>query len=86
MKARHLWHTRRGVYINFNESDVIAQTRSGLSLDIAQNELNQNIEQQANTIAPELTPWVPKLIKVERVGFTRNASNTPYIVAFQPNL
>lgn len=57
--------------MNFNEFDVIAR---------AQNEPNQYLEQHANTIAPELTPWVPKLIKVERVGFTRNASNTPYIV------
>lgn len=47
---------------------------------IAQSELYQYLEQQVSAIAPELTPLVPVPIRVERVGFTRNASNTPYIV------
>lgn len=42
---------------------------------IAQSELYQYLEQQVSAIAPELTPLVPVPIRVERVGFTRNASN-----------
>jgi hypothetical protein len=38
------------------------------------------LEQQINAIAPEIPALVPAPIKIERVGFTRNASNTPYIV------
>lgn len=59
-----------------NQSDVVAH---------AQIELNQYLGQQASVIAPELTPLVPAPIKVERVGFTRNASNTPYIVYWVAN-
>jgi hypothetical protein len=56
---------------------------------IAQAELNAYVEAQANAsaqgvvpraTAPELIPLVRVNIKVERVGFTSNASRTPYIV------
>lgn len=47
---------------------------------IAQFELNQYLESQVAAVAPKLKPLVPAKIRVERVGFTRNASNTPYIV------
>lgn len=38
------------------------------------------LEQRSNTFLPYLKPLVSKTIKVERVGFTRNASHTPYLV------
>ncbi len=67
--------------MHFNLSDETAYTRSGLSPDIAQAGLNQYLAQQVPLIALELPqPLVPVNIKVDRVGFTRNASNTPYIV------
>jgi hypothetical protein len=47
---------------------------------IASLELNAYLKAQANLIAPEFVPLVRVNIKVERVGFTRNASRTPYIV------
>ncbi len=47
---------------------------------IAQKNLYSYLEQQSSVLAPRLKPLVPKSILVERVGFTRNASNTPYIV------
>ncbi len=47
---------------------------------IASNELHCYLESQVKAITPELKPIVPTSIKVERVGFTRNASNTPYLV------
>jgi hypothetical protein len=47
---------------------------------IAQAELNAYLEDLANSIAPEFTPLVRANIKVERLGFTRNASRTPYMV------
>ena len=54
--------------------------RSGNSCDIcqrplAQTELNSYLEAQANAIAPKITPLVRSSI-----GFTRNASSTPYMV------
>lgn len=57
------------MYFNQSSSKAIAQT-----------DLNSYLAQQNNAIAPLLKPIVPKSITVERVGFTRNASNTPYIV------
>jgi len=36
--------------------------------------------QQVSGIASEIPALVPAAIQVERIGFTRNASNTPYIV------
>lgn len=33
-----------------------------------------------NAIVPQLKLKVPTFIEVERVGFTKNASNTPYLV------
>lgn len=47
---------------------------------IASQELIQHVETQANTIAPEISAIVPKLISVERIGVTRNSSSTPYLV------
>jgi hypothetical protein len=61
---------------------------------IAQAELNAYLEDLANSIAPEFTERMPAVvlspatlvplvranIKVERLGFTRNASRTPYMV------
>ncbi len=47
---------------------------------ITQIELNRYLEAQAQAIAPEHNPLVPVKIKVVRVGFTRNASKTPYAV------
>lgn len=55
----------------FNQSNPIA---------IAQRDLYSYLTRQSNAIAPLLKPIVPTSIEVERVGFTRNASNTPYIV------
>lgn len=57
-----------------------AWTLSGLSPDSAQFELTGYLDSPVNAIAPELKPIVPAKIRVERVGLTRNASNTPYIV------
>lgn len=49
--------------------------------EIAQTDpLYSYLTKQKLAIAPQLKPIVAKSIKVERVGFTRNASNTPYIV------
>lgn len=56
--------------MNFNSIDETV---------IAQAGLNHYI-QQSSLIAPEMKPLVSAQIKVERVGFTRNASNTPYLV------
>lgn len=52
---------------------------------IATAELNSYLEIPGGTsvvsrIVPNLTPIVPRAIVVERFGFTRNSSNTPYIV------
>lgn len=47
---------------------------------IATGELYSHLEQQVNAVAPEIPALVPVPIKMERVGFTRNASCTPYIV------
>lgn len=55
----------------FNQSNSFA---------IAFSELYSNLIQKNNPLAPLLKPIVPKSISVERVGFTKNASNTPYIV------
>lgn len=66
--------------MNFNSLDEAAYTRSGLSPDIAAADVNQHLEQLADAVAPELKPLVPAKITVERVSFTRNASNTPYVV------
>jgi hypothetical protein len=49
-------------------------------LAIATAEFYCYLEQQINASAPEIPALVPAPIKIERVGFTRNASNTPYIV------
>lgn len=50
-----------------------------------QFELNQYLKSQVAAVAPALKPLVPAKIRVERVGFTRNASNTPYIVYWANN-
>lgn len=47
---------------------------------IAQAELSSYLEAQVSATTPNLLVLVPTKIKVERVGFTRNASNTPYLV------
>ena len=47
---------------------------------IAQSELNAYIKAQVGAVAPEIIPLVAASIKVERVGFTKNASRTPYLV------
>ncbi|PIG90854.1 hypothetical protein [Gloeocapsopsis sp. IPPAS B-1203] len=47
---------------------------------IASTEINQYFSSKLPKNPVELKPLVAKKIKVERVGFTRNASNTPYIV------
>lgn len=47
---------------------------------IANRELNEYLESQVNSIAPEILPIVPKVIQVEKVGITRNSSSTPYLV------
>lgn len=47
---------------------------------LANLELSDYLEAQANVLAPELSPIVPKVIKVEKVGLTRNSSSTPYLV------
>lgn len=47
---------------------------------IANRELNEYLESQADEIAPEILPIVPKIIQVEKIGITRNSSSTPYLV------
>ncbi len=54
----------------FNQSDSKAIASSLLS----------SLKFQSKVIVPLLAPLVPTLIEVERVGFTKNASNTPYVV------
>lgn len=49
-------------------------------LAIATAELYCQLEQQANAISLEIPALVQTKIRVERLGFTRNASNTPYMV------
>lgn len=46
---------------------------------IATSELYSHLAQQAQSIAPQIE-LVPARIQVERVGLTRNASSTPYLV------
>ena len=62
---------------SFDEAAIAAGTAPWA---IAQAELNAYLEDLANSIAPEFTPLVRANIKVERLGFTRNASRTPYMV------
>lgn len=57
--------------MNFNLLDEAA---------IAAGDVNQHLKQLADAVAPELKPLVPAKIRAERVSFTRNASNTPYVV------
>lgn len=66
--------------MNSNLPDETAIAKRSRLQRIAQAELNRYLEAQANAIAPERNPLVPIKIKVERVGFTRNASKTPYAV------
>lgn len=40
----------------------------------------RNYLARTSTIAPHIRAIVPAAIQVERVGFTRNAANTPYLV------
>ncbi len=47
---------------------------------IASAEINQYFSAQIQKTQLDLKPLIAKKIKVERIGFTRNASNTPYIV------
>lgn len=46
---------------------------------IATSELYSHLEQQAQSVAPQIE-LVAATISIERVGLTRNASSTPYIV------
>ena len=46
---------------------------------IATSELHSHLEQQAQSVAPQIE-LVAATISVERLGLTRNASSTPYIV------
>ena len=56
------------MYFNSSDSKAIASS------------LLSSLKFQSKPIIPLLKPLVPTLIEVERVGFTRNASNTPYLV------
>ena len=47
---------------------------------IATTELYSHLEQQAQSVAPEIPSIVKARIQIERVGLTRNASSTPYII------
>jgi len=47
---------------------------------IATNELYCHLESQVNAIAPDHQPIIPADIQVVKVGTTRNASCTPYVV------
>lgn len=58
-----------------DKSDRVLDSQS-----IADQELNKYLESQANSIAPEISPIIPKIIQVEKVGITRNSSSTPYLV------
>lgn len=42
--------------------------------------LSSYLKFPVNAIVPQLKPKLPTFIEVERVGFTKNASNTPYLV------
>ena len=55
----------------FNQSDSFA---------IAQGKLYSQLTQKNNSFTVLLKPIVPVSIEVERVSFTKNASNMPYIV------
>ncbi len=57
--------------MHFNQLDEAA---------IATRELYSHLKQQVSVIAAGVQPLVSANITVERVGFTRNASNTPYMV------
>lgn len=54
-------------------------TKSGETA-LVQSELTAHLNTQFKAFAAEIAPLVQASIKVERIGFTRNASNTPYIV------
>lgn len=56
------------MYFNQSDSKAIASS------------LKTSLKFPVNVIVPLLKPIVPTLIEVERVGFTKNASNTPYVV------
>lgn len=48
--------------------------------EIADRELGQYLEKQVNAIAPQSPSLVPRRIQVERIGLTKNASSTPYLI------
>lgn len=47
---------------------------------LVQSELTADINNSFKAFASEISPLIQTSIQVERIGFTRNASNTPYIV------
>lgn len=47
---------------------------------LVQSQLTADINTSLKAFAVEISPLIQASIKVERIGFTRNASNTPYIV------
>ncbi len=47
---------------------------------IANRELIEYLDRQSNTVAPEIPSLVPRRIQVEKIGLTKNAANTPYMV------
>lgn len=53
-------------------------TKSGETA-LVQSQLTTDINTSFRAFAAEISPLVQAAIKVERIGFTRNASNTPYI-------
>ena len=46
---------------------------------LIQSQLTAHLNTQFKAFASEISPLVQASIKAERIGFTRNASNTPYI-------
>ncbi len=54
-------------------------TKSGETA-LVESQLTAYLNTQFKAFTAEISPLVQASIKVERIGFTRNASNTPYIV------
>ena len=47
---------------------------------LVQSQLTAHLNTQFKAFTSEISPLVQASIKFERIGFTKNASNTPYIV------
>lgn len=83
MNSTPLFATTADNCVSEAERSYRVAPRSYRALDtttIANRELNEYLESQVNSIAPEIASIVPKIIQVEKIGITRNSSSTPYLV------